>query len=566
MKAELKDIRKIPEPVAKMDSQCEGTKRPKQSFGKNGKDGLFCRRTARSDSRPGLSRRLPTTSLILFAAMLSVAAATGGRSRILLIGDSTMADKPLTGNAERGWGQLLSRFFDADVTIRNFARNGRSTKSFISEGLWEKVCTEMKSGDYLLIQFGHNDSKKEDTNRYAEAHSLYKENLRTFVRTAREKGVVPVLLTPLNRRKFDKKGILVDTHGDYPAVVRELAAEENVPLIDMHAVSASVFQKLGVGGSKDFFLWTKPGEYSAKPEGSVDNTHFGIYGATIVARMAVDGIKQLRLPLASHCISYQPASLPGTGKILGLDYFFNSEWRKKKNSSSLERFHYIWEDTTFSGFSALGDLAFKMGCEIDSIQSAPTSDRLSRVSIYIIVDPDTPAEAERPNFITDESVDIITQWVRSGGVLVLLGNDNGNAEFEHLNRLASTFGIHFNEDSHHRVSGSHFEQGAVTSFPEHPLFKGVRRLYLKEVSSFFLTAKAQPVLAEGDTVLMASAAVGKGFVFAVGDPWLYNEYYDNRKLPEGFDNFLAAENLFRWLLSKSVSVRVTRVTNLIFPE
>jgi lysophospholipase L1-like esterase len=534
MKIGLKDIRKILESVSK------------------------------NDSRQGFSRWLLTIILILFAAIFCIAAATGGRTRILLIGDSTMADKPLTGNPERGWGQLLPRFFDTDVTVRNFARNGRSTKSFIAEGLWEKVCTEMKPGDYLLIQFGHNDSKKEDTSRYAEPHSLYKENLRMFVRTAREKGVVPVLLTPVNRRKFDKKGVLVDTHGDFPAVVREVAAEENVPLIDVHKMSAAAFQNFGVDSSKDIFLWTKPGEYSARPDGTEDNTHFGIYGATIVARMVVDGMKELAV--SSHRIHYQPASLPGTGKVVGLDYYFNCEWRKKKNSSSLERFHYIWEDTTFSGFSALGNLAFRMGCEIDSIQSAPTADLLSRVSMYIIVDPDTPAETERPNFITDESVEVISQWVKSGGVLVLLGNDKGNAEFEHLNRLASKFGIRFNEDSHHRVSGTQFEQGAVTSFPAHPLFAGVHKLYLKEVSSFSLTTPAQVVLAEADTVLMASAAVGKGFVFAVGDPWLYNEYYDNRKLPDGFDNFSAAENLFRWLLPKAATVRTCPVTKLIFPD
>ena len=509
-------------------------------------------------------RRIPAVILILFAAILCIAAAIGGRARILLIGDSTMADKPLAGNPERGWGQLLPRFFDTDVTVRNFARNGRSTKSFVSEGLWEKVCAEMKPGDYLLIQFGHNDSKKEDTSRYAEAHSLFKENLRMFVRTAREKGALPVLLTPVNRRKFDKKGMLVDTHGDYPAAVREVAAEENVPLIDVHKMSAAAFQNFGVEGSKDIFLWTKPGEYSAKPDGTEDNTHFSIYGATIVARMVVDGMKELEV--SSHRVSYQPASLPGVGKVVGLDYCFNSEWRKKKNSSSLERFHYTWEDTTFSGFSALGNLAFGMGCEIDSIQSAPTADLLSRVSMYIIVDPDTPAETERPNFVSDESVEVISQWVKSGGVLVLLGNDKGNAEFEHLNRLASRFGIHFNEDSHHRVSGTQFEQGAVTSFPAHPLFKGVHKLYLKEVSSLSLTTPAQAVLAEEDTVLMASTAVGKGFVFAVGDPWLYNEYYDNRKLPDGFDNFSAAENLFLWLLPKAAAVRTGPITKLIFPD
>ncbi|MCX6138721.1 MAG: GDSL-type esterase/lipase family protein [Ignavibacteriales bacterium] len=495
---------------------------------------------------------------VVFGALLILSVSlhmmSGGGPRIFLIGDSTMADKPLTDNPERGWGQLLPQFFTPAVEIKNFARNGRSTKSFITQGLWQNVCDQLRSGDYLFIQFGHNDQKKEDTSRYADAQTSYKNNLQLFIRAAKDKGAIPVLLTPVNRRKFNKTGMLVDTHTDYPAVVRDVARAEQIPLIDLHKKSFDVFQKEGVEGTKKIFLWTKPGEYRSKPEGTEDNTHFGRYGAALVAGLVVEGIRELNLPLVSWLTASEQKVLPGAERKVGLDYYFNNETRVRKGSSTPEPFHYVWEDTTFSGFSELGRQLFALGAEIDSLHAAPTPASLRRLSMYLIVDPDIPTENPQPHYVDDAAISAITAWVENGGVLVLMGNDKGNAEFEHFNHLAEKFGIHFNEDSHHRVTGTNFEQGAVAQFPAHPVFNGVKKIYIKELSSLTLEKPAVPLLTENEIVVMATARFGKGMVFAIGDPWLYNEYYDNRKLPEGFENFKAAKNLFRWLLEQSAPV------------
>ncbi len=135
--------------------------------------------------------------------------------KVYLVGDSTMADKPLANNPERGWGQLFPAYFNDKVLIENHAVNGRSTKSFIDQGRWKAVYNKLHKGDYVFIQFGHNDEKIKDTSRYTDPHTTFKTNLKMFVEESKEKGAIPILLTPVNRRKFDKSGRLVDTHGDY---------------------------------------------------------------------------------------------------------------------------------------------------------------------------------------------------------------------------------------------------------------------------------------------------------------------------------------------------------------
>jgi unsaturated rhamnogalacturonyl hydrolase len=228
-----------------------------------------------------------------------------------------------------------------------------------------------------------------------------------------------------------------------------------------------------------------------------------------------------------------------------LDYYYNNEYKNSK------RFHYVWEDKDNSGFSELGNIIKNYGAGIDSIVIAPSLNILKKCDIYIIVDPDTPEETAKPNYINSESVKEITAWVKKGGVLVLLANDSANCEFTNLNKLAEEFGIHFNGDSENRVIGKNFDLGTFDNLPDHPIFKGVEKIYLKEISTIKLSKNAIPVLKQKGKVIMASSQYGKGFVFAVGDPWLYNEYIDNRKLPQGFDNFKAAENLIEWLLSKT---------------
>ena len=230
-----------------------------------------------------------------------------------------------------------------------------------------------------------------------------------------------------------------------------------------------------------------------------------------------------------------------------LDCYFNNEWRNDASGTPV-RFHYVWSDTTNSGFSILGSIITGSGALIDTLCRAPARESLARASVYLIVDPDTPLESPAPNYIQPADAAVIADWVRQGGVLILLGNDRGNAEFLHLNALAAVFGITFNEESRNRVSGRDFAAGTFDRFPVHPLFDGVRRIFMKEISTLRVANPALPLFSEGGDVIMAFSTYGKGAVFAAGDPWLYNEYMDDRRLPAGYDNAKAGANLFRWLL------------------
>ena len=468
-----------------------------------------------------------------------------------------MSDKPLTENPERGWGEVLPLFFDRHVAIVNCAVNGRSTKSFIEQGRWKSVLDRLEVNDYVFIQFGHNDEKKEDTSRYAAPGTDYRNNLIKFVREARAKGAVPVLLTPVSRRKFDQEKRAVETHPEYSDVVREVANAENAPLIDLDGKSMALFGKLGEEKSKSMFLWIPPGKYKSLPAGKQDNTHFTIEGAKAIAGLVVDGIKELHLSLESSLKPAVQLSDDGKGKVVLLDYFFNNE-RKSGPENRPIRYHYVWEDTANSGFSQLGETLIDLGADVDSLDVAPTADNLAHASIYMIVDPDIPTENPAPHYIDSSAREAIVGWVRGGGILLLFGNDKGNAEFQHLNMLAERFGIHFNEDSRNRVEGNKFEMGAFEKFPSHPMFEGVNKIYLKEISTLKLSGSAEPILTDKGDVIIGYSKYGRGEVIAVGDPWFYNEYFDNRKLPDGFENYKAAENFFRWLLRDAKTVRGER--------
>ena len=218
---------------------------------------------------------------------------------VYMIGDSTMADKPLEDNPERGWGQLFPRFFDDAVVIENHAKNGRSTRSFIAENLWQPVVDKLKKGDYVFIQFGHNDESKEKTDRYTPPED-YRKYLIKFLTEAEAKDAQPILCTPIVRRHFDSTGTFSDTHGVYPQIVRDVAAEYKVPLIDMDTKSAALVTALGPDSTKKIYEWIEPGVYKSIPKGKQDNTHFTEYGAITMAQLAVDGIHELHLGLEKH--------------------------------------------------------------------------------------------------------------------------------------------------------------------------------------------------------------------------------------------------------------------------
>jgi unsaturated rhamnogalacturonyl hydrolase len=240
----------------------------------------------------------------------------------------------------------------------------------------------------------------------------------------------------------------------------------------------------------------------------------------------------------------------GKGRTVLLDYFFNSE-TKKDSTGQLLPYHYKWEEMPNSGFSFWGNVFKTLGVTTAALREGPTAANLKQANIYIIVDPDTKEENEHPNFIEPQHVKAIADWVRAGGVLVLMGNDIGNTEFDHFNQLAKQFGIQFNKDSRNRVPGNEFAMGSIIAPDRHPIFTTAKRLYLKEISTLSVAPPARPILQDKGDVIMAIAKLGRGTVFAVGDPWLYNEYVDGRKLPPEFDNAKAARNLARWLIQQS---------------
>lgn len=224
---------------------------------------------------------------------------------IYTIGDSTCANKPLANqNLERGWGQALSSFFDERyVVVDNHAQNGRSSLSFLNEGRWKPILEKIRPGDYVFIQFGHNDEKP-DSARHTDPATTYKQILTKYVTETREKGGIPVLLTSIVRRNFDDKGLLVETHGDYPKAVRELAAELKVTLIDHNLSSKTMVQNLGPDNSKSLFMWVEKGTNLAAPEGRQDDTHLKAAGARAMARLVVNELSEKIPTLSKYILQY----------------------------------------------------------------------------------------------------------------------------------------------------------------------------------------------------------------------------------------------------------------------
>ena len=210
--------------------------------------------------------------------------------RVFLIGDSTMADKLPADFPETGWGMPFSKLFNDAVEVQNHAYNGRSTKSFRREGRWAKVQAQLKKGDYVFIQFGHNDAKASDTARYAPSQTDFRENLTRYVAETRAKGGIPILLTPTQRRKFDSTGVFVDQHADYPNVVREVAAKEKVLLIDIEKESKKYISSEGPEGAKKMFLHYPVGIFRKFMKGAADDTHFSPFGAMKISDMVAEAI------------------------------------------------------------------------------------------------------------------------------------------------------------------------------------------------------------------------------------------------------------------------------------
>ena len=282
---------------------------------------------------------------------------------IFMIGDSTMANKNLVGgNPERGWGQMLPGFFTENIRVCNYAKNGRSSKSFIDEGLWNEVISQVRKGDYVFIQFGHNDEKPDEL-RHTDPGSTFDDNLRRFVKETKEKGGIPVLFNSIVRRNFrnntnaileddapkvvsaisehPKEGdILIDTHGEYLNSPRNVAKDLDVVFIDLNRITHDLVEGLGSEKSKELYMWIPQNTVLICPKGKEDNTHLNIYGARVVAKLAVTAISEAIPELEKYVCSYDfVVAKDGSGDFFTIQEAVNAvpDFRKERRTTILLR-------------------------------------------------------------------------------------------------------------------------------------------------------------------------------------------------------------------------------------
>ena len=236
--------------------------------------------------------------LVLF--LMAFAMPEKKKITIWMCGDSTMSIKEKKAYPETGWGMPFVYFWDSTVTIENLAKNGRSTSSFRSEGLWQTVLNKVTEGDYVFIQFGHNDEVPTKKTYTTEAE--FKNNLKQYVSEARSKKATPILLTPMARRKFDANGKIEGTHDVYSQIVRDVAKEKKVVLFDMDKITQQLYQQFGVENSKLLFMQLKPGEHPNYPDGRDDNTHFNELGARLIAQLVLTEIRSQIPGLADRIV------------------------------------------------------------------------------------------------------------------------------------------------------------------------------------------------------------------------------------------------------------------------
>lgn len=293
---------------------------------------------------------------LAFIAFVAMSFKADKTHTIFMVGDSTMANKDISGDKqERGWGMMLMNYFDDGIIVDNHAVNGRSSKSFIDEGRWDKVMEKILPGDYVIIQFGHNDEKA-DPKRHTDPGTTFDDNLRRFVNDTRLKGGIPILMSSVVRRNFSgsktavadddlrdnsskglKEGsVLIDTHGKYLLSPKNVARETGCIFIDANKITHDLEQSLGVEGSKRLHMIFKPGETPSEPKGKQDNTHYCIYGANVVASLLADEICREVPELARHHQKYDVyVSKTGNGQFMDLDKAINSVPQGKKTTVAI---------------------------------------------------------------------------------------------------------------------------------------------------------------------------------------------------------------------------------------
>lgn len=229
-----------------------------------------------------------------------------GETWIYIAGDSTAATYPEKRAPRTGWGQVLEPLLDENIQVINKAKSGRSSKSFIAEGRLDDILSEIQPNDYLFIQFGHNDAKVESAERYTEPFTTYKHYLKQYIDGARSKGAIPVLLTPVERRAFSNNEKIAASHGNYPEAMRELAAEEDVPLLDLTERTTVLYNQLGPAETKNLFMWVEAGMYPYYPEGETDDVHFQEEGARMIAQLVVEAIQESELAVLTKHVLNKP--------------------------------------------------------------------------------------------------------------------------------------------------------------------------------------------------------------------------------------------------------------------
>jgi unsaturated rhamnogalacturonyl hydrolase len=255
--------------------------------------------------------------------------------------------------------------------------------------------------------------------------------------------------------------------------------------------------------------------------------------------------------LASNEMEMQPTLAAGKGKTVLLDRYFNSE--KRKDATGKEMYwHYVWEERSHPGFYTLGHLFEKNGSKLASLDVAPTATNLKNAAVYIIVDADHKKDNPNPNYVAPKDVTAISNWVKAGGTLLVMANDSNNCDLSHLNLLAGAFGIKFTDKSLNMVKNDTYEQGVVLPGTGNKVFTSPAKMFLKELSVLEIKSPAIANTVKDGDVIIAAAKYGKGKVLMVGDPWLYNEYVDGRKLPSEYENYKAANDLVNWLLKTPI--------------
>ena len=306
--------------------------------------------------------------LTVLAVLFLTAAMPDRTTTIFVIGDSTAANKDISGGKqERGWAMALQAYFDDHIIIDNHAVNGRSSKSFIDEGRWDKVLQKMKPGDYVIIQFGHNDEKPK-ADRHTDPGSTFDYNLAKFVRETREHGGIPVLMNCVVRRNFfvnapenddDEKlrtqtfkdGVkmiegdsLIDTHGLYRQAPRDVARRMNCHFVDANQITHDLEQGLGTEASKQLHMWYLPGTEPSEPKGKQDNTHYNIYGAHQVARLLADALcEEIPVLKAYRTEADYTVDALGRGQYLNLSDAIAAAQASSKAETTIQILGGMWE-------------------------------------------------------------------------------------------------------------------------------------------------------------------------------------------------------------------------------